>query len=1420
MRKQLVTKVFSTVMAVMLMIGMVLPTMTYAQAKDLNKHSDAQSHMLDAVQKQEAFQKQKPYLHTELQGLKGDKQIEVIVHLSENPVALEKAKKLTNQLQFTRADEQRALKKVSKQQVTFLQKLKTSNIQANKGYSFTHVLNGVALSLQEKDVETLLNLPGVIHVEPDAEMIASEVTNASHQPKASMKTSISHLGIEELWEQGLEGQGVKVGVIDSGIDYQHPEFADVYKGGKNYVVHDGNYLNPRADDDPYETSPKDRPDHMSPVDARGNTYETSHGTHVAGTIAAKGDNPYGIKGLAPKVDLYAYRVLGAYGSGNMSWVVKGIEDAVTDGMDVINLSLGASSTSSTTADALAINHAMLAGVVSVISSGNSGPDRKTVSSPGTASLGITVGNTTNPEIIKESDVTIQAGAYDRTVHLALMGWKYGEEPEEVLAGELDVIAIPGVGNPDDFAGLDVKGKIALIARGEIPFVDKIAAAKDAGALGTLIHNAEDGSNAPGVSDVYLGDSFAYIPSYDMSYTDGQALREALAANGGEGTVSFHDFSSSETTGDVMNDSSSRGPSDFNLDIKPDVSAPGTNIMSSVAAYQKDFPDATYTESYERYTGTSMAAPHIAGIAALLVQKNNDWSAFDVKVALSNTAKVLDTKQFDVYDQGAGRVNPVQAVAAEARAYHVKSEVINGTDYSGARGTVSFGALQVSNSEELVHRESITIENLRSEAATYTVEVEVTDRPTGDMAGVQVTADQTEIRLTDEASFALQVKVPAGKADRNDEVLGFVHISNGTTVLTLPFAAGLGEQTVEGIKSMALEGYHISPNGDGKSDTTNAVFEFHDMQFISLLYFWDALDPEGGLDGDGTAGDIWQEVGVEAGQHKVEISNTILDPADNSKTKTIPDGVYTVDLVTLTYESNELYAEYDGPLFIVSEAPEITLENKTKQDGVISGSVASKYFEFKEPLDRLHPNLGYDPLDYLDTSYVLNNLQTNKKETGSLTIQQDGTFELPVTKAGDYALEVKVTDAAQNSGTATVDFQINGDLTMKYLTPGQDVYAVAGDQVKISFYSDYYGGDASYSVLVPNAKAADRVSANMKEVNPGYYEAIWTVPNNVKLEGAEIQVELKSKEGKKVTNKTKGKLYIYPEAIERLSGYLRYDTAVEVSKEGWASADTVILARGDDYADALAGVPLAYELDAPILLTANNKLVEQAEKEIKRLKPKKIILLGGENALSNHVEKAAKKLANTERIQGNNRVETAVKIAGKMKPNQAGKAVVVNGYDFPDAMSVAAHAAKEGLPILLTQAKKLSAGTKQAIQDLNVKQTILVGGEKVVAPNVAKQLPNTKRLEGSDRYGTNIEVAKHFGVKSKSLYVATGMEFADALTSAVLAAKKDSAIILVHRKVPALTADYLKRYNTKHLTVLGGPVAVDETVYEALRKIVK
>ena len=132
-----------------------------------------------------------------------------------------------------------------------------------------------------------------------------------------------------------------------------------------------------------------------------------------------------------------------------------------------------------------------------------------------------------------------------------------------------------------------------------------------------------------------------------------------------------------TIGDDVNDSSSRGPSTPNFDIKPDVSAPGTNIMSTIPMYKADFPDAVYNEAYDRKTGTSMATPHIAGIAALVKQANPDWNAFDVKVALSNTAKILDTTKYDVIAQGAGRVHAYAAAHPNVLAYAIDKAVLDG-----------------------------------------------------------------------------------------------------------------------------------------------------------------------------------------------------------------------------------------------------------------------------------------------------------------------------------------------------------------------------------------------------------------------------------------------------------------------------------------------------------------------------------------------------------------------------------------------------------------------------------------------------------------------------------------------------------------------------------------------------------------------
>ena len=169
---------------------------------------------------------------------------------------------------------------------------------------------------------------------------------------------------------------------------------------------------------------------------------------------------------------------------------------------------------------------------------------------------------------------------------------------------------------------------------------KLKLQKQAGAVATIIHNFAGGTNAPNASGTFLG---MHLNSFQRLICHKQTeMQFAQLLKRGQGTVKFGNFNKTMTIGDDVNDSSSRGPSTPNFDIKPDVSAPGTNIMSTIPMYKADFPDANYDEAFTRKTGTSMATPHIAGIAALVKQANPDWNAFDVKVALSNSAKILNT----------------------------------------------------------------------------------------------------------------------------------------------------------------------------------------------------------------------------------------------------------------------------------------------------------------------------------------------------------------------------------------------------------------------------------------------------------------------------------------------------------------------------------------------------------------------------------------------------------------------------------------------------------------------------------------------------------------------------------------------------------------------------------------------------------
>jgi putative cell wall-binding protein len=291
-------------------------------------------------------------------------------------------------------------------------------------------------------------------------------------------------------------------------------------------------------------------------------------------------------------------------------------------------------------------------------------------------------------------------------------------------------------------------------------------------------------------------------------------------------------------------------------------------------------------------------------------------------------------------------------------------------------------------------------------------------------------------------------------------------------------------------------------------------------------------------------------------------------------------------------------------------------------------------------------------------------------------------------------------------------------------------------------------------------------------------------------------------------------YVTSGALEpitsRAAGATRYETAIEISKEGWQDgADTVVLAQGMDFPDALAGAPLAYKYKAPILLTATANLTPATRKEIERLGADKVIILGSQVAVSKEVEAelVSMKLKEVKRIGGKDRFETAQLIAKELG-STSGKAIVATGFEFPDALAVAPYAARNAIPILLTNPNYIPESTMQALQG---KSTIYaIGGENALNAPVINKLPGTvQQIAGETRYDTAADIIDAFDLGDQQALVATGTGFADALTGAVLAAKKNASLLLVTKdNVWTPIEDIIKQRGIHNFTLLGGSDVVN------------
>ena len=1443
---------------------------------------------------------------------------------------------------LSKSEKEQIESKLVKAHANVKKTISSKGVELNSEFEYTTAFNGFSGQVKYSDVQKIKELPNVKNV-----YIANEYERPEAKP--DMTTSHDFIQSRQVWaDSKFQGEGMVVAVIDTGIDPDHKDFnitdeskVDLTKSDVEGLVSKdglkGAYQNVKV---PYAYNYYDK---NAEIQDDGPD-ASMHGMHVAGTVGANGnEDEGGLKGVAPESQILGMKVFSNdvnFPSTFSDIYLAAIDDAVKLGADVLNMSLGSTSSfyDADSAEDKAITNAVNNGIVSAVSAGNSGhigygydnphydnPDYGLVGSPGLNKDTIQVaatGNVVNhyTHEVEFDEFTVEGFGVDDWTDF------------EVQGDDIEVVSLKELtGNPNalgaasDYEGIDVEGKVVVVERGEHTFIDKTNWAAAAGAAGIIVYNS--------TSNVFYKDQGGWdIPFMKITREDGLELEAALAEDG-------------ELGADVEQTNVEEGPevgraTDFtswgvtpDLEFKPELSAPGGNILSTLE-----------NDKYGVMSGTSMAAPHVAGGAALVQQYLKNHDEFKnlsleertrlAKVLLLNTADITHGKSGDTISprrQGAGMMQLNGAVT---------------TPVILTEKATNEAKVNVKDFTENSFTFTLKAENLTDKEATYSVDTsvlvdmfqedgEVTSNllKSGALEGAKVSAPETvtvPANGTTDVTVTIDIsegKVPGLDKDGNSItkaleedvfVEGFVKLTaeegSSNPDLVLPYISFYGEwDRPDIIDSFGVEEkdephfyqqyydlykikdaddgvyyydlvevdgelvYPVSPNNDGLNDKINGN--------ITLLRNADELQTNI-LNAEG---EKVRTVNIEKDVRKNYFnggSGTFLSYSEarawdgKVKGEVAADGLYEYE-----YKAKVDYEEADWqskklPVYIDTTAPEAsvtvneddnTLEVSLSDEGVgvafFSVNVDGErlpvegYFDASETVIDLDEfgldaseadlieiiaydhayNAGYaisnaddtvKPVIYVDDNgpaalglygtntvpvkgYVveenLKTLKVNGKEVAFTETDKGFAFDTTIElETGRHDVKFEATD--YNGNTSSIIRPVYVDTvnpTLAIDAPGvvdQDEESVEFDitvkdnfnLVKLSLDGDVLYNQDVFDEITVADPVSKTVTAKV-DLAPGL--------NTFKVvaeDGAGNKVEKEVK-----IDRSDSEL-----RAERISGVSRYDTAVELSKEGWESSDTVVLARGDNYADALAGVPLAKKQDAPLLLTRTAKLPSETYEEIKRLGAKKVQVLGGTIAISDDVVKQLKSDGiEVERISGASRYETAAKIAEKF--GKSDSAIVVSGENFPDALSVASYAGSEGTPILLAREGSIPNATKAALVKMGAENSLIIGGTQAISEQAASELPNSFRIKGSNRYETSLEVAKYFGSPTDTVYIATGTAFADALAGGALAAKHDTGVYLVGKSVPAELGEHLQKNGVEYAKVIGGSQAVSDEILKQL-----
>ena len=1138
------------------------------------------------------------------------------------------------------------LRDIQSQRTQFVADAEAAGVSVEVTSEYDTLWNGLAVTADAGALTSLAASGAVEAIFPMGVIDAPErPAGSDYAPQ--MHSAVDMTGVDRAHEMGYTGEGLRIGIIDTGVDYDHPDFGgggtpdgDTFPTERVAYGYDfvGDSYNADPSDPAYQPIPMPDGD---PDDCQG------HGTHVAGISSANGD----VVGVAPDSIIGAYRVFGCAGSTTTEIMLHAMEASLEDDMDVVNLSIGSAFSawaeypSSRATDALAAE-----GVVVVASIGNSGANGLySAGAPGVGRDTIGVGSIDN--------ITVRSNAFLDEDGEPVPYTTSTPAPTPPTEGTAQLVALAEPGTTDaqhcdPFTAeeaAEIEGNWVLIQRGECTFHIKALNGQNAGAAGVMIYN-----NAAGALNASVaGDPPITVPVMGLMQQDGTRLAtEALASDGGV-TITFTDEQAEapNPSGGLMSSFSSFGTS-ADLMFKPDVSAPGGSIYA---------PYPLERGGYATLSGTSMAAPHAAGAAALLLDAHPDLSVEEVKLRLQNSSEqvglsIAPTAGLEVvHRQGSGLIQVDRAIEA---------------DVTTEPGLVQLGQQLAGETSST----TVTVHNHTDAELTYAV-------------------SHTPATATSGTANVFGYWLVAAEVDHPESV---TVPANGTADLTFSVTSPSLEGEEGDPMDPTFGGYlHLTEGDDSPAYSIAYGGSAFDLQEIEVLADM--------IDGDGN---VTQELPALATVTSCEIWNGIdcVDPAagfapigDNDYVFTMEQGEHPVFLVHFEHQARNM-------TWVAWSADE---EGNPSE---VLGTVNSIDY-----LARSATRNGFDAYTW-DGMIVTESGARERLPSGDYVMQID------VTKASAWNDDREAGVETYISQAVSIDWSDEGLVDSPAVTriEGHNRYATASELAVSRFEPGVGTVFIANGLNFPDAVAGGALA--VAEEGPVLLTRAGELPDPTRMALQDLAPQRIVVLGGEtvVTPDVMEALGAYAEDVERVAGVDRYRTAAAISQE-WESSDIVLLASGMDFPDALSAAAAAGVEGAPVLLTRQHAVPGATLAELERLDPSTVYVIGGEMAVSDDAAEQAGEYADVVRLGGLDRYRTASTVAHEFFSSPTAEAFLATGRDFPDALAAAPAAAMNGGPVLLTRPDAVPDATMSALDALRAQAITLVGGFDAISLEVQQGL---------------------------------------------------------------------------------------------------